>query len=138
MADLSANVTLTGSLADSDLADCLRQSHVLAVPSDYEGYGIVYLEGMGFGLPGIATIAGAAHEIITHEENGFLLKPGDAAATASHIYVLIKDRARLARMSLAARERYLSQPTWNESMAQIRNFLISLIAEQKIPYDIAF
>ena len=25
-------------------------SHVLAVPSSYEGFGIVYLEGMAFGL----------------------------------------------------------------------------------------
>lgn len=122
-ADLTANVSLAGSLADSDLADCLRQSHVLAMLSDYEGYGIVYLEGMGFGLPAIASTAGAAHEIITHEENGFLLNPGAPLAAANLVETLINDRAMLARLSLAARERYLRQPTWVESMAQIRQFL---------------
>ena len=37
-----------------ELAARLRGSHLLAVPSSYEGFGIVYLEAMHFGLPVIA------------------------------------------------------------------------------------
>jgi glycosyltransferase involved in cell wall biosynthesis len=95
----------------------------LVVPSSYEGFGIVYLEGMGFGLPPIATTAGAAGEIITHGENGFLVPPGDAAALADCIRLLMQDRERLSAMSLAARQRYDRHPSWQASAAKIREFI---------------
>ena len=44
----------------------------MVVPSSYEGYGIVYREGMAFGLPAIGTTSGGASEIITDGENGYL------------------------------------------------------------------
>ena len=73
---LSARISLLGTVSDQDLAVLLPQQHLLAVPSSYEGFGIVYLEGMQFGLPAIAGTDGAAKEIITHGQNGFLVLPG--------------------------------------------------------------
>ena len=67
----------TGALDQEELASCLANSQVLAVPSSYEGFGIVYLEGMAFGLPALATTAGGAVEIITSGQDGFLVPPGD-------------------------------------------------------------
>ena len=81
-AGLTARVSLLGTASDQDLAARCAASHVLAVPSSYEGFGIVYLEGMQFGLPAIAGTDGAAQEIITHGENGFLVPPGDPEALA--------------------------------------------------------
>ena len=120
-------VRLVGAVQDTALANLLAQSHVLVVPSDYEGYGIVYLEGMSFGLPGIATTAGAASEIITHDENGFLIAPNKSAKLAVCLAALQRDRDRLARMSLSARERFLRQPSWEESMARVNQYLVELI-----------
>ena len=74
------------------------------MPSSYEGFGIVYLEGMQFGLPAIAGTAGAAKEIITHGHNGFLVPPGNPEALAHHIELLIRDRELLLKMSLAAHQ----------------------------------
>ncbi len=85
-----------------ELAARCAASHLLAVPSSYEGFGIVYLEGMHFGLPAIAGTAGAAKEIIRHGHNGFLVPPGDAAALAHAINLLMEDRELLKRMSLTA------------------------------------
>ena len=99
--------------------------HLLAVPSTYEGYGIVYLEGMGFGLPAVATTAGAAGEIITHGVDGFLVPPGDAPALAQCLRCLAGDRPLLTALSLAARRRYLAQPTWEQTAGQIRDFLLA-------------
>jgi glycosyltransferase involved in cell wall biosynthesis len=118
-------VQLLGSLGMRELADCLRSHHVLAVPSTYEGYGIVYLEGMGFGLPAVATTAGAAGEIITHGVDGFLVPPGDAPALVQCLSRLAQDRPLRATMSLAARQRYLAQPTWEQTAGQIRAFLLA-------------
>jgi glycosyltransferase involved in cell wall biosynthesis len=124
-AGLEPLVNLRGSLSDADLAIRLSHSHLLAVPSSYEGFGIVYLEGMGFGLPAIASTAGAAHEIITQGQNGFLVPPDDPETLTQHLQTLSQDRERLAQMSLAARQRYTAHPTWQESAERIRQFLIS-------------
>jgi glycosyltransferase involved in cell wall biosynthesis len=116
-------VTLSGSLPDAELTTCLAGSQLLCVPSSYEGFGIVYLEGMGAGMPAIASNAGAAREIITHGRDGFLVPSGDATALAHHIRTLIEDRERLVQMSLAAHQRHLEHPTWTESAERIRQFL---------------
>ena len=79
---LTGQVTLLGTLSPPELAARLRQSHLLAVPSSYEGFGIVYLEAMRFGLPVIAGDAGGPREIVSHGVNGFLVPPGDTAALA--------------------------------------------------------
>jgi glycosyltransferase involved in cell wall biosynthesis len=123
---LGENVTLLGALPHAEVARHLARSHLLAVPSFYEGFGIVYLEALGFGLPVIASNAGAAREIITHGREGFLVAPGEAAALARHVRELNLDRERLLRMSLAAHERYNAHPTWAESMGRISGFLQTL------------
>ncbi len=125
---LLEKVALRGSLSDAELAAEFGRSHVLVVPSSYEGFGIVYLEGMAFGLPAMAcsATAGAAGEIITHGENGFLIAPNDVEALAGHIQTLIRDRERLAVMSLAALERYKAHPIWEQNAERIRNFLLEV------------
>jgi glycosyltransferase involved in cell wall biosynthesis len=100
-----------------------KQAHVMVVPSSYEGFGIVYLEGMGFGLPAIGTIAGGASEIITPGEDGYLIQPDDAATLAQHLQDLARDRDLLVRLSLNAVKRYRSQPKWDETAKRIRKFL---------------
>jgi len=125
--NLSSFVFLHQSLDKEPLIDRLKQAHVLVVPSSYEGFGIVYLEGMCFGLPAIATTAGAAAEIISDGVDGFLIPPENADELASKLGVLRKNREVLIQMSLAARNRYLRQPKWEETAARIREFLLKRI-----------
>jgi glycosyltransferase involved in cell wall biosynthesis len=125
--DLSSFIFLPGSLDNEPLIEKLKQAHVLVVPSSYEGFGIVYLEGMGFGLPAIGTTAGAAGEIIEHGKTGYLIAPDDSKALAGHLRSLTEDRDLLTRLSLNARMRYLRQPSWVETAQGIRNFLLSFL-----------
>ena len=122
-AGLESRVSLLGALTGRELAARCAASHLLAVPSSYEGFGIVYLEGMQFGLPAIAGTAGAAKEIITHGDNGFLVPPGNPEALAHHIELLIRNRELLLKMSLAAHRAAAAHPTWNDSAARARAFL---------------
>jgi glycosyltransferase involved in cell wall biosynthesis len=112
-----------GAVSNWALAALYAQSHLLVMPSQYEGFGIVYLEAMGFGLPVIGSTAGAAGEIISHGTNGFCLPPNNAALLANHLRLLSEDRHLLLRLGLAAQKRYQAHPTWEESMASIRAFL---------------
>ncbi len=122
-ADLGGPVMLRGSVSDEEAAECLAQSHIMAVPSTYEGFGIIYLEAMGFGLPVIASTRGATHELVSEGKEGFLVAPGDARALAGHLQVLNQDRRLLLDMSLRSLERYRMSPTWEQSAARIRRFL---------------
>jgi glycosyltransferase involved in cell wall biosynthesis len=120
---LSEPVAFLGLLDDHQMAAHMRTSHVLVIPSAYEGFGIAYLEGMGFGLPAIGTAAGGSAEIIRPGENGFLITPGDSTTLARYLHELHHNRQRLLEMSLAAYEHYRRQPTWEQSMAGVRQFL---------------
>jgi glycosyltransferase involved in cell wall biosynthesis len=123
---LHSRVFLLGHLSRDQVAAHLARSHLLAVPSSFEGYGIAYLEGMSFGLPAIASTAGGAGEIITDGQNGFLVEPDDAATLANRLAGLMEDRNELIAMSLAAKERSAAQPTWEETGELIRRFLHGL------------
>ena len=123
--DLSSFVFLHGALNNQPLIDKLKQAHILVVPSTYEGFGIVYLEGMGFGLPAVGTTLGAASEVIDDGQTGFLIQPGDAQGLAEKLQLLSERRDLLLEMSLAARSRYQRQPKWNQTASQIREFLRS-------------
>jgi glycosyltransferase involved in cell wall biosynthesis len=126
---LSSNVVFHGALDYQPLIDIYKQAHLMVVPSSYEGFGIVYLEGMGFGLPAIGTTAGAAGEIISDGVDGFLIQPGDSPGLANRLKVLNEKRDLLIQMSLEARQRYLRQPKWVQTAGQIREFLMKRIAE---------
>ena len=124
---LSSSVFLHGPLDNQPLIDTYKQAHVMVVPSSYEGFGIVYLEGMGFGLPAIGTTIGAASEIITHGEDGYLVEPDDADTLAKHLNNLAMDRELLLKLSLNAIKRYKSQTKWDETAKSIRKFLLYLV-----------
>jgi glycosyltransferase involved in cell wall biosynthesis len=124
---LSSFIFLHGPLDNEPLVEKLRRAHVLVVPSSYEGFGIVYLEGMGFGLPAIGTTSGAAGEIIEDGETGYLIEPDDAATLASRASQLASDRGLLTRLALRARRRFVSQPAWKQTASRIREFLLKQV-----------
>ena len=124
---LSSVVRFHGALDNEPLIELYKQAHVMSVPSSYEGFGIVYFEGMGFGLPAIGTTAGAASEVITHGSDGYLIEPDDAAALAGYLHEFATNRKLLLELSLNAVKRYQRQPKWNETAKSIREFLYRMI-----------
>jgi len=125
---LSSRVTFHSSLDSEPLIEKLKQAYILVVPSSYEGFGIVYLEGMGFGLPAIGTTAGAAGEIITHGEDGYLIEPDDVITLADILSELSRNRKLLLKLSLNAVKRYEMQPKWEETAKNIREFLYQMVS----------
>jgi glycosyltransferase involved in cell wall biosynthesis len=123
---LQDRVRLLGACPNAEVAAHLTQNQVLVVPSLYEAFGIAYLEAMGFGLPVIASTAGAARELITHAEHGFLVAPGDATTLTQYLHTLQQDRDCLRYMSLAAYRRARMHPTWAESAGRVRELLQGL------------
>ena len=123
---LSSVIHFHGALDNDRLKEMLEHAHVLVVPSSYEGFGIVYLEGMAFGLPAIGTTAGAASEIIVDGETGYLIEPDDSKTLAARLMSLANDRDMLARMAVNALRRYQVQPKWEQTAKSIREYLLSV------------
>ncbi len=130
-AGLLQHVSFLGFLPAEQLAANLAASHVLAVPSSYEGFGIVYLEALRFGVPAIAGTRGAARELIQHGHNGFLVPPGNPVELARLLRLLSRDRERLTAMSLAAYQSYTGHATWEESATLVRQFLYSQVKSRQ-------
>jgi glycosyltransferase involved in cell wall biosynthesis len=124
---IQPQVHFTGPLDEAGLRQKMANSQVLVLPSSYEGFGIACLEGMGFGLVPLASGRGGLSELITSGEDGFLIPPEDQERLRATLISLYHDRSRLARLSLAARWRYLAHPTWEQSAARIRSFLMEQI-----------
>ena len=120
---LTEKVDFLGPKIDEEMSCSFAKGHLLVVPSSYEGFGIVYIEAMGFGLPVIASTMGAAREIITNGIDGYLVPPGDPGVLSFHIKNLIKNREHLCAMSVAALERFSRHPTWSETGAVVHQFL---------------
>lgn len=111
-----------GALEDAALRRQWCAADLLAVPS-YEGFGIAYLEAMAFGLPVIASTAGAAHEIVTHGNSGFLVPPDDTPQLSACLAVLDRSRSHLAVLGYQARLHYERHPTWQTSMVRAISWL---------------
>ena len=125
---LAAYVRFHGALDGQPLIERLTQAQILVLPSLYEGFGIVYLEGMAFGLPSIATTSGAAGEIIKDGENGFLISPNDPEALARRLRQFAGDRELLRQMSRNALNYYHAAPTWEQGMSAVRKFLLQMVS----------
>ncbi len=119
-------IEFTGEINDDDLTDVLAASHVLSVPSRYEGFGMVYLEAMEYGVVPIATSHGGANEFIQDGDNGFLVDPGDDDRIATLLADLAADRARLADIGVAALDTAAAHPSWDETLAEVRSLLAQM------------
>ena len=73
-----------------------------------EGLPYALLEGMAAGLVPIVTRVGAIPDVVTPEVHGLFVPPRDPQAVAAALETLHADRAALARMGAAARERVKS------------------------------
>jgi glycosyltransferase involved in cell wall biosynthesis len=88
-----------------DAPALLKQLDLFVLPSLYEPFGRVLIEAMGAELPVVASMAGGVPEIVSPDETGVLVEPGNAEALASAIEETLLDRERARQMGLAGRKR---------------------------------
>jgi len=94
-----AQIRFTGWLTAQELAEWYRAADILVVPSWYEPFGMVVLEGMLHGLAVAASDVGGPAEILRHGETGILFPPGSADALADAILQLVNDAALRRRIA---------------------------------------
>lgn len=78
----SGRITFTGFISDSDLVALMKSADVMVVPSIYEPFGIVALEGMAAGVPLVASKIGGLAEFVEHDRTGVLVYPRNPESIA--------------------------------------------------------
>lgn len=125
--DMMQRISWLGKVPGDEIPLLYRRHDLFVLPSFFEGFGIVYLEAMGAGLPVIASAAGGAGDFVRHGENGFLLPPGDSEMLSQFIRSLAVDRELHQRISSAARKTFQKHPGWEDNMSDARDFLLEMI-----------
>lgn len=101
---LDGSVRLLGALPDdAEVRAWYGRASVFCLPSEQEGFGIVFLEAMASGLPVVSTTAAAIPEVVPDGEVGLLVPPRDPAALAEALLRLLQDPALRARLRDAGR-----------------------------------
>ncbi len=75
-------INFTGFVSDNELIALTKSADVMVVPSIYEPFGIVALEGMAAGVPVVASQIGGLTEFIEHDKTGVLVYPRNPESIA--------------------------------------------------------
>lgn len=125
---LSQQVKLLGSLSDQALGDEYRVADVVAVPSQHEGFGRVYLEAHAYGVPVIAARNGGASQIVSDGVSGWLVDPDDPAQISDHLRSLAEEPGLCTSMGNAGRQRFDEHPTWPQNAERIDGYLKQIVS----------
>ena len=108
------SVRLMGLIPDDKMYLWMNACDIFVFPSLSESFGIVQIEAMACGKPVVATYNGGSEEIITSEDYGFLVEPGNSQELAEKIeFALNKswDEGKIIN--------YTEQYRWNNIAEQI-------------------
>lgn len=106
------------SLPHHDILKLMREHDVLVFPSLFEGFGLVITEAMSQGTPVITTDRTAGPDLITHGDNGWLVRAGSAQAIQEALEELLCRPALIKSAGKAAHETAKGRP-WSVYKAEL-------------------
>lgn len=124
--DLNDCITLKGRLSASELNEEYKNADVFLFPSSHEGYGMVLLEAMSYGLPVIAYRNSAMPFSVKNGLNGVLVNNNDSSDFSKQLYAVLTNEALWKSLCYNAYESAMQVPTllnMKEKMMQYINKL---------------
>jgi glycosyltransferase involved in cell wall biosynthesis len=103
---------VTGRVSDGELVRLYNRAAVVAVPSNFEGFGLPAAEAMACGTPVVASTAGALPEVVRAGGGGLLVPPRDPEALAKGIRSLLEQPETRRELASQARERVVAHFSW--------------------------
>ncbi|HWS99663.1 MAG TPA: glycosyltransferase family 4 protein [Pyrinomonadaceae bacterium] len=130
-------VTFAGGLGDLELRDEYRRCSLFVMPSEKEGFGIVFLEAMAYGKAVVGGAHGGTPSVVADGLTGLLVKRSDTAGLALALVRLLGDSSLRERMGRAGRERLLAEFTFDKFESNLDEFLRSSLSQKAHKADLA-
>ena len=105
-------IQFTGFASDKEVINLMTSADVLVVPSVYEPFGIVALEGMATGVPVIASQVGGLSEVIEHDRTGLFVFPRSSESIAWGIDRVLSDPDHAKWLTENAKEKLHKAYSW--------------------------
>ncbi|WNZ28994.1 MAG: glycosyltransferase family 4 protein [Candidatus Bathyarchaeota archaeon] len=105
-------IAFTGFASDKQVIELMTSADVLVVPSVYEPFGIVALEGMATGVPVVASQVGGLAEVIDHDETGVFVYPRSPESLAWGIDKVLSDPDHAKYLTKNAKEKLHKAYSW--------------------------
>jgi glycogen(starch) synthase len=105
-------IRFTGFASDREVINLMTSADALIVPSIYEPFGIVALEGMATGVPVVASKVGGLAEIIDHEKTGLFVYPRNIDSIAWGIDKILSDPDHARWLTKNAKEKLHKAYSW--------------------------
>lgn len=99
-------IEFRGFIPEAALDDLWAETTVFAMPSRGEGFGLVYIEAMRWGIPVIASLHDAGNEVNADGMTGFNVNLDDPNELPNRIVELLSNPGRARAMGDAGRERW--------------------------------
>ncbi len=91
-------VHFRGSVSDLELVSLYRKSAGFVLPSGQEGFGIVFLEAMYFGIPVLAAAEKGANDVVSDGVTGLTVPFGDVIGLARSMTRFLEDETLCQRL----------------------------------------
>lgn len=101
--DFHDRITFHGYVDNAQCERAYTECDMFVAPSRYESFGLIFLEAMRAGKACIGSRVGGIQEVLTHNETGLLVEPGDEASLRAAIEQLIEDKGLRERLGHAGR-----------------------------------
>ena len=119
LAPVRHQIRFTGWLNQEQTAAIYTEADILVIPSWYEPFGMVVLEGMLEGLAIAASAVGGPSEILEHDVTGLLFPARDADSIAAALADLVLDADLRQRLGHAAARRVRSHWLWPRAIMRM-------------------
>lgn len=127
---LEDRIQWRGILKPREVADVMRDSEILCLPSHTEGTPNVVREAMASGLPVIATRVGGIPDLVREGVTALLYEPHDIDGLRDCLKTLARDEKLREQYGKAGRELLVkSESTWDSTAAEFDK-LFRLLMEQ--------
>ncbi|MEL7083940.1 MAG: glycosyltransferase family 4 protein [Cyanobacteria bacterium J06597_1] len=116
---ISERVEFAGWVGRETRDRLLAESNIFVLPSHNEGLPMAVLEAMGWGLAVITTPVGGIPELVTPDDDGVLVEPGNVEELTAALKRLIEDESTRKLLGERARARVtpLSVDTYMEKLS---------------------
>ncbi|MDA7429909.1 glycosyltransferase family 4 protein [Primorskyibacter aestuariivivens] len=122
-------VEFAGYRSQSEVAEALRETDALVLPSFAEGVPVVLMEAMAAARPVVTTRIAGVPELVEDGVSGRLVPPGDVDALVEALREILSDADLRARLGAAGREKVCAEFDIGKEAAWLSRLLESYVSE---------